>query len=63
MAAATSNEAPAVPKRILPASARGPNAAARPSRARPTAKIAEPTAMAVGTPGSARRLIVVCAGS
>jgi phosphatidylglycerophosphate synthase len=61
--AASTSADPATPSRTRPINARGPNATASPSRARPTPTIAAPMATAAGSPGSARRLIVRRAGS
>ena len=63
IAAAISNEAPAIPSNRRPATAFGPSASASPRRASPTMKIDMPTRVAAGSPGSARRLIVFCVGS
>jgi len=63
MAAASNNATPAITSRVRPVSALGPAATASPSKETPTMKITSPTAVAAGSPGSARRLIVFWAGS
>jgi hypothetical protein len=63
IAAANIKATPATPSSRRPAIAFGPIANASPSSPSPTRKIARPTAGAAGSPGSARRLIVFCAGS
>ena len=61
--AASASETPAIASRERPITAPGPKMIASPRRANPTIRIANPTASAVGSPGSARRLIVFWAGS
>jgi len=62
-AAAFNNDAPAIPRSKRPGAACAPNWRASPIRETPTSKIANSMAQAAGKPGSARRLIVRCAGS